>query len=49
MLQAVTPSGSGNYADTYLVNSVACGPATATLSVIVGPCLIPPGEIFPTE
>ncbi|MBL0127031.1 MAG: hypothetical protein IPP83_06140 [Flavobacteriales bacterium] len=42
----VTP---GTYGFTYIVNSTACGPATATLSVIVGPCLIPPGEIFPTE
>ncbi|MBK7383269.1 MAG: hypothetical protein IPI81_08015 [Flavobacteriales bacterium] len=39
----------GSYGFTYMVNSVACGPATATLLVIVGPCLIPPREIFPTE
>lgn len=39
----------GSYSFTYTVDVPPCSPATATVTVAVGPCLIPPGGINPVE
>ncbi|MBK8500475.1 MAG: hypothetical protein IPL52_17055 [Flavobacteriales bacterium] len=39
----------GSYAFTYTVDGPPCSPATATVTVVVGPCLVPPGGINPVE
>lgn len=39
----------GSYAFTYAVSSPGCAPASSTVTVNVGPCLAPPGGIYPVE
>lgn len=39
----------GSYAFTYAVSSPGCAPASSTVIVNVGPCLAPPGGIYPVE
>lgn len=39
----------GSYAFTYTVSSPGCASASSTVTVNVGPCLAPPGGIYPVE